>query len=191
MNGVVPILLVIVLCGLPLLWVLGTYNGLVRIRNHCRESWSNIDTELKRRHDLIPNLVSTVQGYARHEREVLKQVTDARNRAEGVGPDAGTRAEQENALVRSVERLLAVVEAYPDLKADRQFARLREELVETEDRIQHVRRIYNANVRDLNNRVEMFPSSLVARAGGFQTQSYFQIRDLRVREAPRVNMEDV
>ena len=173
---------------LPLLWWIGTYNGLVRIRNHCQESWSNIDTELKRRHNLIPNLVRTVEGFAQHERDVLEAVTQARTSAEQIQENAREQSNKESRLADELNRLLMRVEAYPDLKSDRGFLELQEELIRTEDRIQHVRRIFNANVRDYNNRVEMFPSSVVAGMSGFELKSYFEIRNLEVRKAPELNL---
>jgi LemA protein len=179
-----PLLISLVVLGLPLIWFLGTYNGFIRVRNHLRESWSNLDTELQRRHDLIPNLVRTVQGYAAHEKDVLEEVTRLRNEALTSPQTADQRGRQETKLVLGMERLLIRAEAYPDLKADAHFLELQKELVRTEDRIQHVRRIHNANVRDFNNRVEMFPSSLVAGMNGFTLEEYFEVKDLKVREAP-------
>lgn len=171
-----------------LIWMIGTYNGLVRIRNHCDESWSNVDTELKRRYDLIPNLVNTVQGYAKHEREVFERVVEARNRAsanEG-GPEA--QARDENELVRATRQLFAVAESYPDLKASDQFLRLQEELTTTENRIQRARRFYNANVRDLANRIETFPSNLLAGMYGFKKREFFEIEDSSQRAAPQIDL---
>lgn len=169
-----------------LVWFLGTYNGLVRLRNHCSESWAGIDTELKRRYDLIPNLVETVKGYARHEREVLAAVTEARTRAVNSIGSPASQAEDENRLVRSMRGLFAVAEAYPDLKANQNFLRLQQELINTEDRIQAARRFYNANVRDYNNRVEMFPSSLIAGLFNFQKDEFFEVEAAVVGQAPRV-----
>lgn len=185
MSVLIPVFIFVLL---PLIWFVGTYNGLVRIRNHCEESFSNIDTELKRRHNLIPNLVRTVQGYAAHEKEVFTAVTEARNQARQVSRNPERQQPLENELGETLGRLLAVVEAYPDLKADRHFLELQRELVETENRIQHTRRIYNANVRDMNNRVEMFPSSLVAGMSGITRQPFFELSDLKVREAPQVRV---
>jgi LemA protein len=181
-----PLLILFVLLFFPLLWALGTYNGLVRTRNHCNESWSNIDTELKRRHNLIPNLVRTVEGYAQHERDLLKEVTEARNEARHIIKDAAGQSDKESLLAEKVEQLMVRVEAYPDLKADSQFQNLQQELIRTEDRIQHVRRIFNANVRDYNNRIEMFPSSFVASVGGFQPRSFFEVSGLHIREVPQI-----
>lgn len=171
-----------------LLWVIGTYNGMIRLRNHCRESWADIDTELKRRHNLIPNLVAAVKGYAAHERAVLESVIAARNRAEEPHDRVKDQAIDESSLVREVGHLFALAEQYPDLKADRNFLQLQEELVNTEDRIQAARRFYNANVRDLNNRKEMFPSSVVAGGMNLGQWDYFEIENLAIREAPRVDL---
>lgn len=177
---------VFILFFVPLIWWVGTYNGLVRMRNHCDEAWSNIDTELKRRHSLIPNLVNTVKGYAQHERELFREVTEARSKA--LRPHARVReqAVDESHLAEEVGRMLVLAESYPDLKADQHYRTLQRELVNTEDRIQHIRRIYNANVRDLNNRIQMFPSSLVAGMGGFPLRDPFEISELRARNAPAV-----
>jgi LemA protein len=166
-----------------LIWFIGTYNGLVRMRNHCRESWSGIDTELKRRHDLIPNLVATVKGYAAHEERVLQQITESRTRATGAGNRVAELCAAENELVRGVRSVFAVAE-----KADGQFLRLQEELVETEDRIQASRRFYNANVRDLNTRVESLPSSLVAGMASIGTQEFFEVESLAIRVAPQISL---
>ena len=172
----------------PLFWFIGNFNGLVRLRNHCRESWSGIDTELKRRHDLIPNLVKTVQAYAKHERAVLDSVTEARAAAAQPHQSPKDQARDENQLVVSLGGLFAVAEGYPDLKSDKNFLHLQHELVNTEDRIQAARRFHNANVRDLGNRIEMFPSSIVASMFGFEHWDFFEIDSLSERIAPKVEM---
>ena len=173
---------------LILIWIAATYNGLVRIRNHVQESWSDIDTELKRRYDLIPNLVETVKGYAKHEQETFRLVIEARNRAVASTGSPASQAQDENAFVRTIRQLFAVVEGYPELKANRNFLALQEELANTEDRIQAARRFYNANVRDLNNRVEVFPSNVIAGLFGFQRCEYFEVEDAGVRVAPQVKL---
>jgi LemA protein len=173
---------------LPLLWLIGTFNGLVRLRNHCKESWSDIDTELKRRHNLIPNLVETVKGYARHEKEVFARVIEARSQADTPHKGVKEQGHDETSLVQNVGRLLALAEDYPELKADKNFLQLQRELVNTEDRIQAARRFFNANVRDMNNRVEMFPSSIIAALGSFPKWDYFEIQDLNVRTPPKVEL---
>jgi LemA protein len=173
-----------------LLWVIGTYNGLVRTRNHCDESWSGVETELKRRYDLIPNLVQTVKGYAEHERETFERVTAARNRAAANEGTPEAKARDENNLVGGLRQLFAVVEGYPDLKANRSFLALQEELTTTENRIQRSRRFYNANVRDLANRIETFPSNLLASMYGFQKREFFEIEDSSQRSAPQIDLTD-
>ncbi|MDA0833881.1 MAG: LemA family protein [Planctomycetota bacterium] len=181
----------IVLFAIPvvgLIWFIAGFNALVRIRNHCRESWSNIDTELKRRYDLIPNLVNTVKGYAAHENELFERVTQARNTALTSNGSPASQAADENNLVRGVRQLFAVAESYPDLKASKNFLALQDELSNTEDRIQRARRFYNANVRDLNTRIEVVPSNLIANWFGFQKEEYFEVEDAIVREAPAVSM---
>jgi len=173
---------------LLILWVAFMYNALVRGRNHCDEAWSGIDTELKRRYDLIPNLVSTVKGYAAHERETLERVTQARNAAVASQGSPASQAKDENVLVDSLKRLLAVVESYPDLKASQNFLKLQQELVNTEDRIQRARRFYNGNVRDYNNRVQVIPSALIAGPFGFKEREFFEIEAAVERQAPVVKM---
>lgn len=170
--------------------VVGMYNSLVRGRNHVRESWSGIDTELKRRYDLIPNLVETVRGYARHEREVLERVVEARTRAVASTGSPASQAKDENVLVESLRQLFAVAERYPDLKASQNFLTLQKQLVETEDRIQAARRFYNANVRDYNNRCQMFPTNLIARLCNFTPEEFFEIDSAVERAAPKVELSD-
>jgi len=180
---------VIAVVALVLLYSVGTYNGLVRLRQHVRESWSTIDTELKRRYDLIPNLVETVKGYASHERETLQAVIDARARAVASNGTPEEQARDENVLVGALRQLFAVVEAYPDLKANQSFLELQNELTVTEDRIQASRRFYNANVRDLNTRIEVFPSNLIASMFGFRGEPFFEIDDAE-RAVPQVSFND-
>ena len=168
------------------IWVAATYNALVRLRQHCRESWSGVDTELKRRYDLIPNLVETVKGYAAHERAVLQAVVEARGRAVASTGSPAAQAKDENALVGSLKQLFAVVERYPDLKASQNFLALQNQLTETEDRIQAARRFYNANVRDYNNRCEMFPTNLMAGMFHFETAEFFEIDAAIELAAPTV-----
>jgi LemA protein len=162
---------------LLLLWMIGIYNGLVRTRNHADESWAGVDTELKRRYDLIPNLVEAVKGYAKHEKDVFERVIEARNRAASNDGSPAAQARDENALVGGLKNLFALSEDYPDLKANRNFLHLQEELVTTENRIQRARRFYNANVRDLANRIETFPSNLLAGMYGFSKREFFEIED--------------
>ena len=169
--------------GLLLAGGILSFNRFVRERNHAREAWSNVDSELRRRYDLIPNLVEVVQGYAAHERVTLEAVIRARAVAAEDRGTPGHQAESERSFVRSLRELLALAESYPDLKASEHFTRLQDQLVETEDRIQLARRIYNANVRDLNRRVQSFPSNVVAAAVGIREVEYFEVDDA-VRGAP-------
>lgn len=168
---------------LPVVYVVLTYNTLVALRNHIRDAWSNIDTELKRRYDLIPNLVATVKGYAAHEKEIFERVTELRAQCMASRGNPAQQAAGENLLVAALQRLLVVVENYPQLKADRNFLELQKELVNTEDRIQAARRFYNGNIRDYRNKCETFPSNLIAGAFGFESQDYFQVHP-SVREVP-------
>lgn len=170
-----------------LLWAALNYNLLIRIRQQVRESWSGIDTELKRRYDLVPNLVETVKGYAAHEKTVLAEVTEARTRAQASTGSPGDQARDETALVDSMRRLLAVVEAYPDLKASDHYLALQQELANTEDRIQAARRFYNGNVRDLNTRIEVFPSNLIASMFSFSKEEYFEVESSVIRKVVDVN----
>ena len=173
---------------LVIIWAIANYNVLVRLRLHCRESWADIDTELKRRYDLIPNLVDTVKGYAAHEREVLAAVTEARTRAVASTGSPGSQAGDENLLVAALLRMLVVAEDYPDLKASDNFLELQKELARTEDRIQAARRFYNGNVRQMNTRVEVFPSNLIASACGFCQEEFFEVESTAVRQAPAVDL---
>jgi len=180
----------IVLVGVILLvsavyWIV-QYNGLVSLRNYIRESWSDVDTELKRRYDLIPNLVATVKGYAAHEREVLQSVVELRNRCVANTGSPAEQARDETRLVEGLKRLLVVVESYPQLKADQHFLKLQQELVNTENRIQAARRFYNGNVRDYRNKCEAFPSGLVASAFGFQPAEFFSVPP-SVQDVPDVD----
>ncbi len=170
-----------------LAWAALNYNLLVRIRQQVAESWSNIDTELKRRYDLIPNLVETVKAYAAHERETLQAVVEARERARNSTGSPASQAVDEKQLVVSVQKLLAVAEGYPDLKASGNFLALQQELTNTEDRIQAARRFYNANVRDLNTRIEVFPSNIIASLFNFRPAEFFEVESAVVREVVDVS----
>lgn len=176
----IPIIVVVLV-------LVGMYNSLVRGRNHVRESWSDIDTELKRRYELIPNLVETVKGYAKHEREVLERVVEARTRAVASTGSPAEQAQDENFLVGALRQLFALAEGYPDLKASDNFLELQRELSETENRIQAVRRFYNANVRDYNNRCEMFPTNMMASMFGFQQAEFFEVVSATERTTPHVS----
>jgi LemA protein len=183
----VTIVAVVVVVLISVVYIVATYNSLVALRNHVPESWSNVDTELMRRYDLIPNLVAAVKGYATHEQETLQRVIELRNTCMA---DRGSIRHQEGtekALVGAVQKLLAVAEGYPDLKASRNFLGLQVELVNTEDRIQAARRFYNGNVRDYRNLCEGFPSLLVAKMYGFEPHDFFDV-DPVVRESPSVQI---
>ena len=174
---------VYVLLGIVVLLALSavvSYNRFVRQRNLVQESWRQVDVELTRRHDLVPNLVETVKGYAAHERTVLSSVVDARSAAVSA-PTVAAKGEAETALAGSLRGLLAVAENYPDLKAAGPFQQLQAQLAETEDRIAAARRFYNGNVRALNTRVEAFPSSIVASVAHFEKADYFETDDPAVR----------
>ena len=182
-----PILIILAaIVLLPLIWAVLKYNALVSLKNYIAESWSNVDTELKRRYDLIPNLVATVKGYAAHERAVLERVTELRNRCVANNGPVGDQARDETQLVDALKQLLVVVENYPQLKADQNFLQLQKELVNTEDRIQAARRFYNGNVRDYRNKCETFPSSIIAGMFHFQPPDFFSVPP-SVRDVPNVD----
>ena len=190
--GIVIIIVVAVII-ISLLWSLAVYNRLVRKRQSCKESWSDIDTELKRRHDLIPNLVNTVKGYAAHESGVMEEVTKLRNDAVQVqdkGP--GARSKVEGKLAASVGKLIARAEAYPDLKASANFLELQQELSETETRIARSRRFYNSNVREFHNGCQVIPASIIASIGGFKESEFdfFQVDDASERDPVDVKFGD-
>jgi len=171
-----------------MIWTIGIYNSLIRLRQHVRDSWSGIDTELRRRYDLIPNLVNTVKGYAAHEKSVLNAVTEARTRALSSTGSPSHQATDENVLVKELKHLFAISERYPDLKASSNFLQLMKDLSNTEDRIQTSRRLYNGNVRDLNTRIEVFPSNIVASLFSFERAEYFEIEGIDVSQTPRVEL---
>jgi LemA protein len=183
-----PWIILIAIVVLIVLWFVLTYNGLVTLRNRTQEAWSEIDVELKRRHDLIPNLVSTVQGYVGHERGTLEAVTNARAAAVSAGAtgDPAKIGAAENMLSSSLRSLFAVTENYPDLKAIAAFTSLQETLTATEDKIEFSRRFYNGNVRDYNIKLQTLPTSLVAGALGFKPFGFFQA-DEADRAVPQVN----
>ena len=180
--------IVIAIVVLVLIWLVLTYNGLVTLRNRTQEAWSEIDVELKRRHDLIPNLVQTVQGYMGHERGTLEAVTNARAGAVAAGAtgDPAKIGQAENMLTQSLRSLFAVSENYPDLKAIAAFTNLQEQLTATEDKIEFSRRFYNGNVRDYNIKLQTLPTSLIAGVLGFKAFGFFQA-DESDRAVPQVN----
>ncbi|MEE6281852.1 LemA family protein [Georgenia sunbinii] len=186
-TWLIALVVVGLLLLLVLVWAIVTYNGLIRLRNLVQEAWRQIDVELQRRHALVPNLVETVKGYATHEREVFEQVTEARAAAVGGGSGPESRAQNENALSSALSRLFAVAENYPQLRASENFSQLQAELTNTEDRIAAGRRFYNANVRELNTKVETFPPNVIAGIFSFRRAEYFEANDPVVRAAPNVS----
>jgi LemA protein len=180
--GVIVVVLIIIL--------IASYNGLVGLRNQVKNAWAQIDVQLKRRYDLIPNLVETVRGYMKHERETLEAVTKARNLAQqlsSAGAGAAERAKAEGELSSFLSRLLAVAESYPDLKANQNFLALQEELTSTENKISFSRQFYNDSVLRYNNKIHMFPSNFVAGMTRFKESEFFQVTVAAEREAPKVS----
>lgn len=180
-------LLALAVVAVIALAVVGIYNGLVRLNVQVDNAWSDIDVQLKRRHDLIPNVVETVKGYAAHEKGTLEAVVNARTRAvsvQGAGP--AERGQAEGALTTALRGLFALAEAYPQLRATENFGQLQATLAQIEDAVQNARRYYNAVVRDLNTRVQQFPSNIVAGMFGFKNREFFEIPDATQRETPQV-----
>lgn len=190
MSGIVIALIVIgAVVALLALWMAGVYNTLVRLRNAVKNAWSQIDVQLKRRHDLIPNLVETTKGYMTHERETLENVVKARNLAQGASDKGASPTEQgavESGLSKALSSFFVVVERYPDLKANQNFLALQEELSSTENRISFARQAFNDAVMTMNNRVEMFPSNIVAGMFNFKKEAFFEIENASEREVPKV-----
>ncbi len=166
--------------------VIGMYNSLVRLRVQCDNAWADIDVQLKRRYDLIPNVVETVKGYAAHEKGTLEGVINARNKAMAAqGPAA--KAEAEGMLTGALRQLFALAEAYPQLRAVESFTKLQGTLVEIEEYVQNARRYYNAVVRDLNTKIAVFPSNIIAGMFSFKSREFFELKDEAQREAPKVS----
>ncbi|MDH3685784.1 MAG: LemA family protein [Myxococcales bacterium] len=182
-------LLLWVALGAAAVYAISQYNGLVRLRNGSEGAWSDIDVQLKRRYELIPNLVETVKGFATHERETFEEVTRARSSAMGA-QGVEQQAAAEGGLSRALASLFAVAEAYPELKSNENFLSLQSELSDLEDAIQNARRYYNAIVRDLNTRVEAFPSNLVANVFSFGKKEYFELDAPAERIAPKVSFAE-
>jgi len=183
---VVWIIAGIIVIGLFFVWT--SYNGLVRLRNQTKNAWAQIDVQLKRRYDLIPNLVETVRGYMKFERETLEAVTKARNIAlQASSAGAAERGKVEGELSGALARLLAVVERYPDLKANQNFLALQEELTSTENKISFSRQYYNDSVLNYNNQTQMFPSNIVASLMGFKSGEFFEVTVAEERQAPKVS----
>lgn len=178
-----PLGLVVLLVG----WIVALYNGLVTLRNRADNAWADIDVQLRRRHDLVPNLVETVKGYAAHERGTLEDVVKARQQAvQLTGGTPEQRAQAEGQLAGMLRSLFALSERYPQLRANENFLGLQGSLQQIEEAMQNARRYYNAVVRDLNTKIEVFPSNLVARNLGFQRREYFEVEDEAVRAVPQV-----
>ena len=179
-------LVVLVVLGLIAVFLVGLYNGLVRARNEVKNAWSQIDVQLKRRHDLIPNLVETVKGYAAHERGTLEAVVKARQQAIAASGNVAEAAKAENALSQTLRSLFAVAEAYPDLKANQNFLALQEELASTENKIGFARQYYNDSAMRFKNRVEVFPSNIFANMFGFAPEPFFQVETEAEKQPPQV-----
>ncbi|MBU1289818.1 LemA family protein [Patescibacteria group bacterium] len=177
---------IIILAVVVVLWLIAIYNGLIKMRNRTDEAWSDIDVQLKRRYDLIPNLIETVKGYAAHEKTLFEKVTQARTAAMGA-ENPNEKAEKENILSGTLKSLFAVSENYPDLKANENFLELQRELTDTEDKIQASRRFYNGNVRDINIKIQQFPNNLIAGALGFKKRDFFETENEAEREPVKVS----
>lgn len=167
---------VLAVIAIAIVWLIALYNGLVVLKNRCEEAWSDIDIQLKRRYDLIPNLIETVKGYAKQEKEVFTKVTEARATAMQATAPAD-KAKAENVLSDTLKSLFAVSENYPQLKSSENFLQLQKELTDTEDKIQASRRFYNANVLSFNNRLQVFPSNMVAGMLGYQRRGFFEVAE--------------
>jgi LemA protein len=184
----VPILVILAIVVVVIIIFAGIYNGLVGARNQVKNAWAQIDVQLKRRHDLIPNLVETVKGYMQHERGTLEAVTSARTTAiKAADSGVAAQAKAEGELSQALGRLLAVAESYPDLKASQNFLALQEELTSTENKISFSRQFYNDSVLQYNNKTQMFPSNIVASMAGFKAGEFFEVTDTVEREAPKVS----
>lgn len=171
---------------LVILWLVSIYNGLVKLVNRTKEAWADIDVQLKRRYDLIPNLVETVKGYAAHEKEAFENVTKARAQALGA-KSIKEKETADNMVTSALKSVFAVAEAYPQLRAIEGFAKLQDELADTENKIQAARRFYNGNVRDLNTKIEVFPNNIIARIFNFQKQDFFELEEEAAKEPVKVS----
>lgn len=175
---------ILIILGVVLLWAIFIYNGFVTLVNRAKEAWADIEVQLKRRYDLIPNLVNTVKGYATHESSAFENVTKARNMAMGASGPTAEHAQAENMLTGALKSVFALAEAYPDLKANQNFLALQSELSDTENKIQAARRFYNTNVRDLNIKIESVPSNFVASLAGFSKMEFFDLADNDAAQNP-------
>ena len=181
----IALIIVGVVLVLLIAFVVGIYNSLVRLRNQVDNSWSQIDVQLKRRHDLIPNLVETAKGYMQHERQTFEAITEARSKAMGAGT-VSEASQAEGALGQALSNFMLVVENYPDLKANANFLSLQEELTSTENKIAFARQGYNDQVLFFNNKIQMFPSNVVAGMFGYKQQDFFEIENKEERKVPEV-----
>jgi LemA protein len=178
-------LILLIVLAVVVLYVIGGYNGLVRLKNRTGEAWSDIDVQLKRRYDLIPNLVSTVKGYAAHESGVFEKVTEARAKAMSA-TGVADKGQAENMLTGALKSVFAIAEAYPELKANENFLELQRELSDTENKIQAARRFYNGNVMELNTKIEMFPSNIIAGMFNFEKRVFFELDNEAAKEPVKV-----
>jgi len=176
--------IILIVVAAVVLWVIAVFNGLIRLKNSTDEAWSDIDVQLKRRHDFIPNLIETVKGYAAHEKQAFESVTNARAKAMGA-QGIEEKGKAENMLSGTLKTLFAVAESYPELKANQNFLQLQTELSDTENKIQAARRFYNGNVRDLNIKIETFPSRIIAGMLGFKKREFFEA-EAGEKEVPQV-----
>lgn len=183
MSTILWIILAVI--AVIIFWFVAVYNGLIRLRNQTDEAWSDIDVQLRRRYDLIPNLVETVKGYASHERVVFEKVTEARTRAMGAQTVA-EKGQAENVLAGTLKTLFAVAENYPQLRASENFSKLQDELSDTENKIQAARRFYNGNVRDFNIKIQKFPDNIVASTFSFKAREFFEIEEAAAKEPVKV-----
>jgi len=177
--------IILIIIAIIVIWIIFAFNSLVRMRNRVKEAWADIEVQLKRRYNLIPNLVETVKGYATHERELFEKVTEARTKAMQA-KSLKEKAESENMLSDTLKSLFAVAENYPQLRASENFQKLQDELTDTEDKIQAARRFYNGNVRDYNIKIESFPSNIIASIFGFKKAEFFETREEAEKEVPKV-----
>ncbi|KKT80726.1 MAG: LemA family protein [Parcubacteria group bacterium GW2011_GWF2_44_8b] len=184
-----PIFIILAVIALVVLWIIFAYNGFVRLINRAKEAWADIDVQLKRRYDLIPNLVNTVKGYAKHESSAFENVTKARAAAMGAGTLA-EKGQAENILTGALKSIFAIAEAYPDLKANQNFLELQRELTDTENKIQAARRFYNTNIRDLNTKVESFPNNIIASVFRFSQMEFFELEETSARGPVEVKFPD-
>lgn len=183
MTGLIIVLVVI---AVVVMFVISIYNSLIQLRNRVKNAWSQIDVQLKRRHDLIPNLLETVKGYMKHEREIMENITKYRSQAMNAGT-VGEKSQAEGLLSGALGQLRVQVENYPDLKANQNFLALQEELTSTENKISYSRQSYNDQVLFYNNKIQMFPSNILAGMFNFKAEEFFAVEDVKEKEVPKVS----